>query len=377
MKPKLFNPGEQIIIPEDIKEKNLTNLELICDEIEVTTQSRLASVIFDLREIMGFIEDFPKTGGLGYSADFMKTKIKITKNKEKSLIFKDKEIKEITNLYKVFSEIFKDLPGLTLEIESHELKHKGLGRTSSLSLAFSVGINEMLGNPLTNYELRKIMGFNYFEEARDNKEKLVKGHSFGSTAVTGLYGGLAVMGTGYEIIEHMPISSEFSVIAYHPHPKLFFKDKGKGLPPEDEKNGAKNFDRNAEIQKALTKYSRTLYELLPAMRKQDFIKHAEIAWELFSLQLEAIAMITGKEYIEHLKDLHNQGALCPALSSTGPLTFFYCKKDQEKFFVDYLTKNEYTIGDILIGKSDKGLTINFPDNKEKTYQFNRADFLAN
>jgi len=362
----LFIPGKNIVLPK-IKLKKKYKIKLVSKEIEVTVPSRLGSFVFDLRKVFGKVKKYPKTGVLGYSIDSNKTKIKLKVIENNKLIFKDKKIPEIIHCYKVLSKILGKLPGFYIEIYTHNLKNMGFGSCASKVLCFAVGVNELLGNPLTNYELRQIIGYNYVEESKEKKGYLVKGTNFSLTTSVCMYGGMLLLGPGFEIIKHTTIPSNYSVIYYYPSEKILLKTKNK-KSAEEENTPVENLIKINERKNLKYRLKKIYNELIPAMKNKDFEKQSKIIWEINNTFFYWFEDMYGKKYVEHLIDMNARGALHIRFSSHGPTTFFFCKNSDIKKSTNYLVKNKLCIGKPIVCKSNVSLKIKLNSkNKEYTY----------
>jgi len=75
----------------------------------------------------------------------------------------------IENFVAVFSKAVGYTGGFKIKAADHQKKHVGLGSTSTVMMAVATAINEAVGAPLTNAELRRLIGHNYVEETADGK----------------------------------------------------------------------------------------------------------------------------------------------------------------------------------------------------------------
>ncbi|PLW80196.1 hypothetical protein C0585_03530 [Candidatus Woesearchaeota archaeon] len=368
MRPELnlfkpFSPGEEIIIPPSLQKNSFPKLKKIGETTHVETPSRLCAIVFDL---LGITDMPPKTGGNAYAADFYKTGVTISNSSDKGINFENKYSSEIHNMYEIMKQLLNINPNISVKLESHELAHSGLGSTSAKVIGFAVGLNEMYGKPLTNYQLRQLIGYNHAETSSHDEKKLVKGFSFGTSGAVSLYGGTAIMAPNYEIIAHTQIPQEFSIMSYTPSNKIM--QGSKGLTPEQEQKPIEAIKKH-EILYAGKRTLLTMHELIPTMNNNNFEKHAEVMWELVSTMIPSFKGLHGDKYANHIIDMYNFGAMFPCQSSTGPNIFFYCKEKDEKKFRDYLINNGLVNGEIMIGKTSRGLEFSIDNGPIENYFF--------
>src|SRR5208283_4375801 len=73
----------------------------------------------------------------------------------------------IRNFIEVFKKVTGYKGGFSIRVVDHEHKHVGLGSTSTVMIAVATALNVAVGSPLTNTQLRHLIGHNYVEETAD------------------------------------------------------------------------------------------------------------------------------------------------------------------------------------------------------------------
>jgi predicted sugar kinase len=104
--------------------------------------------------------------------------------------------------------------GLEIDVDnSNELRHVGLGSSSSLIAATGSAINELFGNPIPADKLVPYFAQNHGEEI-DGKPNLINPvQCIGGSAASGLYSGaLLILAGKSRVIQSMKISRKYKVI---------------------------------------------------------------------------------------------------------------------------------------------------------------------
>ena len=220
--------------------------------------------------------------------------------------------------------------GLHIHVENkNELKHCGLGSSSSLIASTAATINEFFGKPITNKDLLKYIAQNHGEEIDDDDNALMPVQCIGGSASSGLYEGSVIILTG----ENTVIIDE----------KVEGKDVLIGVPndfvPRDSEEllgeEIKNFDKF--IQTGATYGKEIAYNILhkgiPSLRNNDLAPLGDIIFkyrfDMGSIENCSFVFPRINVIAENLRT-HND-ALKPdvlALSSVGPAFFVICDPKQ-------------------------------------------------
>jgi beta-ribofuranosylaminobenzene 5'-phosphate synthase len=174
-----------------------------------------------------------------------------------------------------FVEVFRKTVGykgsFRIRATDHQHQHVGLGSTSTVMIAVATAINEAVGMPLTNDQLRKLIGNNYVEETADGT--IAFGFETGVGPAVSTHGGMAVMGDELTLVYHHPFAQ-----GKHVHILI---------PPTDISSaGTKEFDllmnkaRTLDYRDRELKAYLFLMDLIPALERDDLKKIGDIIWEI-------------------------------------------------------------------------------------------------
>ena len=108
--------------------------------------------------------------------------------------------------------------GLYIEVKNQEeLKHRGLGSSSSLIAGVAVAINELYGNPIKLDLLAKYVAQNHGEEISGNDNELIPVQCIGGSAIGGFFnGGLKIITGETCLIKSMYVPKKYKVVIGFP-----------------------------------------------------------------------------------------------------------------------------------------------------------------
>lgn len=108
----------------------------------------------------------------------------------------------------------KSHQGFSIDVDNElELKHCGLGSSSSLIAAVSSAINELYGNPISKERLVKYVAQNHGEELDNKPNDLNPIQCIGGSAAAGMYqGGIFVIAGESQVIASNNIDNKYQVI---------------------------------------------------------------------------------------------------------------------------------------------------------------------
>lgn len=136
----------------------------------------------------------------------------------------DKEIKiksERPEFVKHYALIVKQSTnyegGFEIETKSHPFRHVGFGSSAIIAETTVYAINELLGNPFSFRELRKLVAYNFVEESDKDKELLFPGASTGGSFNTIRRGGFVITSSECEEIFHGDIPKDMRFIVGIPN----------------------------------------------------------------------------------------------------------------------------------------------------------------
>lgn len=235
-------------------------------KIAVRAPARIHLTVLDMNR---FAPDHPGGGGIGFaiqcycSAEVSCTKKEITIDYDRAAI--------IENFVAVFKKAVGYSGGFAIRVTDHEYKHVGLGSTSTVMIAVATALNEAVGSPLSNTQLRHLIGHNYCEETAEGD--IAFGFETGVGPAVSTYGGMAIMGDELALAYHHPFAEGRNVYIV--------------IPPTDISSaGTQEFDllmnkaRTLDYRDRELKAYLFLMDLIPALERDDVKKAGEIVWEI-------------------------------------------------------------------------------------------------
>ncbi|GAB4273032.1 MAG: hypothetical protein Kow0092_28300 [Deferrisomatales bacterium] len=209
--------------------------------------------------------------------------------------------------------------GIDLELDDHGRRHMGLGSSIGTITAAAVALNEVLGRPFALRDLRKLVAFNYCEEAADDADRLVAGFETNVGAMAALHGGMVVASDACELIHRVPLPEGMRALLILPRmdPRV---SSGEG-----EAHALLNEARTLDEHDGLRKAYRVLMDLLPAMVQGDLERVGEVLYDLARMGSKRAECRLhgdrGREIYETLERLRAEGAEVVSMSSVGPAVF--------------------------------------------------------
>ncbi|MFA5332647.1 MAG: GHMP kinase [Methanoregula sp.] len=300
---KSFEPGE---IPKTLGlEKKKYKLSLRKDTVQVKAPARIHLSVLDMNR---FAPDHAGGGGIGFAIQcYCTAEVTCTK---KALVINYPRAAIIENFVAVFKKVTGYKGGFRIKATDHQKKHVGLGSTSTVLIAAATALNEAVGSPLTNAELRKLVGHNYVEETGDGKIAFGFETGVGPAATT--YGGMAIMGDELALVYHHPFAEKKNVYIVVP-------------PTDTSSSGTKEFDLLMNRARMLDYRDREfkaylfLMDLVPALERGDLVKIGDIIWEIeFRGSKRAEIEHHSFRLYQYMNQLREAGLEFVGMSSVGP-----------------------------------------------------------
>ena len=247
-------------------EKKKYKLAPVKGNVTVKAPARIHLTVLDMNR---FAPDHPGGGGIGFAIQcYCTASVECTKN-EISINYGRAPI--IENFVAVFKKAVGYTGGFTITAKDHEQKHVGLGSTSTVMIAVATAMNVAVGSPLTNTQLRHLIGHNYVEETADGN--VAFGFETGVGPAVSTHGGMAIMGDELSLVYHHPFAEGKNVHII--------------IPPTDISSaGTQEFDllmnkaRTLDYRDRELKAYFFLMDLVPALEKDDLKKVGDVIWEI-------------------------------------------------------------------------------------------------
>jgi beta-ribofuranosylaminobenzene 5'-phosphate synthase len=247
-------------------EKKKYQLKPFDGKISVKAPARIHLSVLDMNR---FAPDHPGGGGIGFAIQcYCTTEVECTK---KGIEIDYSRSALIENFVAVFKKTVGYSGGFKIKATDHQHKHVGLGSTSTVMIAVATGMNEALGRPLENDQLRKLIGHNYVEETADGN--IAFGFETGVGPAVSLNGGMAIMGDELTLVYHHPFADGKNVYIIIPPTVI----SSAGTQEFDLlMNRARTLDyRDRELKAYLF-----LMDLVPALENDDIKKAGDVIWEI-------------------------------------------------------------------------------------------------
>jgi len=311
---KTFTPGTEL---KTIGlEKERFRLQPIKGKVTVKAPGRIHLSVLDMNR---FAPDHPGGGGIGFAIQcYCTATVECTK---KSTAIEYSRAPLIKNFVEVFRKSVGYSGGFRITVNDLDHKHVGLGSTSTMMIAVATAINHAVGSPLTNNQLRKLIGHNYVEETVDGN--IAFGFETGVGPAASTHGGMAVMGDELTLIYH--------------HPFAEGKNAYIIIPPTDISSaGTQEFDLLMNKARTLDYRDRELkaylfmMDLIPALEKDDLDHAGNVIWEIeFRGSKRAEVEHHSFEIYHYMSMLRDAGLEFVGMSSVGPSIAVVTERDRK------------------------------------------------
>jgi beta-RFAP synthase len=311
---RTFSPGETLKTLGLEKKKFMLKHEK--GTVVVRAPARIHLTVLDMNR---FAPDHPGGGGIGFAIQcYCSAEVTCTK-KEVTIEYNRAAIVE--NFVAVFKKAVGYTGGFAIKVTDHEYKHVGLGSTSTVMIAVGTAMNEAVGSPLSNTQLRHLIGHNYCEETADGS--IAFGFETGVGPAVSSYGGMAVMGDELALAYHHPFAEGKNVFIIIP-------------PTEISSAGTQEFDllmnkaRTLDYRDRELKAYLFLMDLVPALERDDLKRAGNVVWEIeFRGSKRAEVEHHSFEIYHYMSQLREAGLEFVGMSSVGPSIAVVTEKDRK------------------------------------------------
>lgn len=323
-----FEPGQkEFILPlESFGVTPRTVSEVVEKEVEITVPARLHPTVLDMNR---FNLNRAGGGGVGIGLGiYFHARVKSIKEPE--IIVKG----ERTLIMKHFAHVFKKLTnypgGFEIELYDHKRRHVGLGSSAGSMCAACIGINEVLGNPFTGRELRRILGYHSCEESPNGNEYLIPAFETGIGAMVGVNGGWVLGTDDLELVYKVDLPNTKVIILIPDVPSLSDEFTGTETAAGSEAELLLNRARYLDSMQAGVKAQLIMMNLLPAMIKRDLKAMGDAIFDISFLgskraECESHGSYGGPIY-NYITTFREIGAEVAGMSSVGPTIFALTQK---------------------------------------------------
>lgn len=311
---------------------NLGKVNLRYQRVVIDFPSRLNAMAIDPSGISENKNSIYSPGEIVFTIPiFKRVEIKILKN---GLIIsrRSKRKSLIKHAFLIMKTALKFDEGMGIDVDnSNEIRHAGLGSSSSLIAAVASAINEIYGNPIPKNRLVRYLAQNHGEEIDRKPNFLNPIQCIGGSAAAGIIGGGMLVITGQSVvIKTMRISSRHKVIIGFP---LDFVPRDSEAVFSLEKKNLHLFQKTGERYREQIAYN-VLHQVLPAMVEKNLRLIGDVIYD-YRFNMGSIAncsfvypkLTSLANQLSFLKKENHVDVL--AISSVGP-TFFAITTNPKK-----------------------------------------------
>ncbi len=308
-----FSPGENI---RTLGYEGTYSLVPANDVITVNAPARIHLTVLDMNR---FSPDRPGGGGIGFAIQvYCSVSVECT---PEGLLVDYSRAALIRHFVAVFRKTVGYTGGFRIRARDHEHKHVGLGSTSTIMIALAKALNISVGSPLTDDQLRKLIGYNYVEETAEGR--IVPGFETGVGPAVSIHGGMVVMGDELSLIYHHPFAEGSYVYIV--------------IPPTDISSaGDQEFDLLMNKARVLDYRDRELkaymimMDMVPAIESGDLKKVGDVIWEIDFRGSKRAEVEHHSFAIYHfMSQLRNAGFEFVGMSSVGPAIAIITNRSEE------------------------------------------------
>lgn len=325
-----FEPGEKefVLYPESFGVAPRQVREVIEREVNITIPARLHTSVLDMNR---FSPSRPGGGGIGFAVG-IHFQARVRSMKKSEIVVKGQRPLIVKHFASVFKEILNFPGGFEIELYDHGRRHVGLGSSSGAMCAACIGINEVLGRPFNNRELRRILGYNACEESPHSDEFLIRGFETGIGAMAGINGGMVLGTDDMELIYRTHLPNTRAVIMIPDVPSLADEFTGKDTAAESEVELLMRRARYLDALQCGTKSQIVLLDLLPAMARSNLKAIGDALFDLSFLGSKRAECEQhgrfGASIYRYLGNLREIGVEVVGMSSVGPTVYALTQKTE-------------------------------------------------
>lgn len=324
-----FEPGQREFIRplESIGIAPRTVATADVREVEVSVPARLHPTVIDMNR---FNLNRPGGGGIGCAIQvFLRATVRSTKSPE--VVVKGDRPLLAEHYGRLFQELLGYRGGFEVDLSDHERRHVGLGSSIGSMVAVAIGMNEVLGEPFSGRELRRIIGYHSCEESPSGNDYLIPAFETGMGAMAGLNGGWILGTDDLEIAYRVALPDTRCVVFIPDVPSLDDEFSGRETAAESEAELLLRRARHLDSLQSGVKSQMIFCDMLPAMIKGDLKAIGDTMFDLCYLGSKRAECeqhgSNGAPIYEHISNFREMGTEITGMSSVGPTIFALTRSD--------------------------------------------------
>jgi predicted sugar kinase len=155
-----------------------------------------------------------KAGEMSFAAGaYTKVRVSLTQGEDNIKSGRPLIVKHILEIMRAVT----DYQGaFSVETVAHPYRHVGFGSSAMMSESTALAVNMLLGEPFSFGELRKLIAYNFVEEADSAKNLVFPGASTGGSFNTAKYGGFVITSSECEMIFRVEIPDDVRFVVGTP-----------------------------------------------------------------------------------------------------------------------------------------------------------------
>ncbi len=315
-----FEPGqpEFVVLPEEFGVQPRTVSSCPERQLEVEIPTRIHATVLDMNR---FNAGKCGGGGVGFAVKLYH-RCKVRTIPEPEIHVDSKRMPLVEHFALIMKRILQYQGGFEIELSDHERRHVGLGSSSGTICAACVAINEALGRPFSNRELRRIIGYNFCEESPTGSGYLIRAFQTGVGAMASIHGGWVVASDDLELVYRVPLPNTKAIILIPDVPSLKNEYNGQSTSASSEVELLLRRARYLDTRQGYEKAFLVLLDLIPAMIKGDLEAMGKVMLDVSFIGSKRAECeqhgLYGANVYYWLGVFKQLGAELAAMSSVGP-----------------------------------------------------------
>lgn len=314
--------------------------------ITIDYPSRLEAMALDPGQVVNNNNLVYRAGQIDICVSLFK-RISIVRNHSGEIVITDRTPRHalVRHAAELMRAALKIKDGFTIDVEDTvNLRHCGLGSSSSLIAGVASAINELYGKPVEPLHLVRYVAQNHGEEIDGEDDYLMPVQCIGGSAVCGNFtGGIIILAGEATPIAQYEIGDDYSVVIGVPND---FAHPDAAQLMQDEVDNMSGFQQAGNQYGPAVAY-RLVHEAMPDLRACNLKPAGDLIfdyrWNMGSIKNCSFVFPRMLEIAENLRDFYKSGAAdILSLSSVGP-GFFAITKQPQKAAAMFASQNMRTL----------------------------------